>query len=99
MLKTSFRENWHSEAGQLGYSSRHYFAFQFVEPRHTVPREIDEGYRLGHCDHAWPRERAEPGEAEMMGWRVGASVGAAKPAAVGKRMFDLAHSPAFLIEH
>jgi hypothetical protein len=74
VLKTPLRENWHCKAGQLCDSPRHDLTFQFVESSHAVLSEVDEWDRLGHCNYAWSRERAETGETVMMGGRIGARV-------------------------
>lgn len=74
-------------------------AFEFVEAGDVVFCDVDEGDGFGYGDDVGPGEGAEALEAVVVRGGVGAGVGAAEAARVGKGVFDFADAPAFLVEH
>src|SRR2546429_8705429 len=99
MLEPAFGENRHIKTSNGLDAAGNNFAFQAVE---FLDRHVGERYErnaFGNFDVTRTCVRTEAVEAKLLCGSLGARVAAAQAAAVRERVFDAAHTPAFLVQH
>src|ERR1700759_3010212 len=99
MLEAPLGKHRHIEAGNRLYSARYNIALKRVQPFHVVLSKRDERNALRYSDHRWLRIGTEPNEPEVMRRRIRSAIRPAKSSAIGQRVFDLPHTPPFLVQH
>src|SRR5947207_2677325 len=99
MLETTFGKDGHIETGDGLDTTRDDLAFESIKLLHGHVSERRKRDAFGYFNHVWARVGAETFEAVGPRRRIGAGVTATQATAVGKRVFDAAHTPTFLVEH